>query len=62
MKSIITIENAEKVCHDISDLLCWWEGFKMGLKINSESTDYIIAQNGINAIRELNINIKSKLI
>ncbi len=56
----IQIDKAKHVTEDIADLLCWWEGFKMGLK-TSDNDHFIIAQNGIDAIRQLNLKIKDEL-
>jgi hypothetical protein len=60
-KIVIEIEKPEEVSHNLSDLLCWWEGFKTGIQINNEFPQSFVAQNGINAARELNIAIKDKL-
>lgn len=57
----IEIENAHNVSAQLSDLLCWWEGFKMGLKASGENPGYIVAENGIETARELNIQIQQRL-
>ena len=57
---VITIKDAEKVSHNIADLLCWWQGFNTAMKMNDEYFNPI-ALNGIDEVRELNILIKDKL-
>lgn len=60
-KSInIQLNNADSISHDIADLLCWWEGFKMGLKL-SDNDHFIVAENGIERIKTINIKIKEQL-
>ena len=60
MKVNIDIEQADNVASDLADLLCWWEGFKIGLK--SAGVDhFIVAENGIEAARNLNVKIKDAL-
>lgn len=61
IKISIEIEDAERFRDELADLLCWWEGFKMGLKVNPDSSQYIIADNGIDKVKELNIKIKDKI-
>lgn len=58
----IEIDNAESVSNDLSDLLCWWEGFKIGLKVGNDSSHFMVAENGVEAARSLNIKIKDQLI
>jgi hypothetical protein len=62
-KQSVTIEinNAQKVCDDLADLLCWWSGFKIGMKINSENCEFIIAEHGIEAAKDLKIKISDRL-
>lgn len=60
MKVTIQIDQADNVASDLADLLCWWEGFKIGLK--SAGVDhFIVAENGIEAARNLNVKIKDAL-
>jgi len=55
----ITIENPEKIVHDLADLLCWWQGYKCGLKAAGPYTDTeFVADNGIEAARKLSEKIK----
>ena len=56
----ILIHDAEQVAHDLSDLLCWWEGFKTGMMLKDEYYSSI-AEHGVKAAQELNILIKYKL-
>ena len=57
MEVTIEITDAEAVSHDISDLLCWWQGFKEG-----KGEDFNpVANHGIEAARKLNIQIKDEL-
>jgi hypothetical protein len=59
-KITIEIDNPESVTHDISDLLCWWQGFSTGM--NHRDDDFNpVAGHGIEAIRKLNIKIKDKI-
>ena len=55
----IEIENAESVTQDLADLFCWWEGFKMGLKLADPygSDNSPVASNGVEAARQLRIKI-----
>jgi hypothetical protein len=54
---------AEKFSYDIADVLCWWQGFKAGIKQGEDfGEDYTsICNDGIKAIREINIRIKDEL-
>lgn len=54
-KVTIEIENAESVVLDLADLFCWWEGFKMGLKLGDPYGREItpVASNGVEAARKL---------
>jgi len=56
----VPIPNAELFSHNLSDLLCWWEGFKFGLKI-SGTDHFIVAEYGIEAIRKLNEQVKAEI-
>ena len=56
----ITIENAEKVSHNISDLLCWWDGFSEALNLN-DGNFYPVANHGIKELQDINIKIKQLL-
>ena len=58
----ITIENPENVTSDLADLLCWYEGFRLGLSIGSNSEiPEPVAWNGIEAARKLNLLIKNEI-
>lgn len=60
----ISIDDAENVSSNLADLLCWWQGFKTGLKIDKDEfskVDYSVAENGIKELQELNIKIKKQL-
>jgi hypothetical protein len=57
---VITIFDAETAASDLADLLCWWEGYKMGLKAGGVE-HFIIAENGIEAARKINVDIKDQL-
>lgn len=60
-KSItISITNAELLSANFSDLLCWWEGFKMGLKL-AGIDGAIVADNGIESLQKLNGNLKQEI-
>jgi hypothetical protein len=56
----IEIQNPEEVAHDLSDLLCWWEGFQTGMKMNDEYFSSV-ANNGIKIARDLNSKIKNEI-
>lgn len=56
MSVTIEIDNPESVSHDISDFLCWWEGFKIGLK-TSGIDHFMVAENGIKAALDLHLKI-----
>lgn len=65
MKKITTIhlEDAESLQDDLSDLLCWWQGFRAAARLHSEYPEYLApAQNGIDAARKLNQKIKDALL
>lgn len=51
----IEIKDAEAVAHDLADLICWWEGFKAGLKLGDPYGSDInpVANNGVEAARRL---------
>lgn len=59
----IEIENAESFAHDIADLTCWWEGFRMGLKLADPYVSDInpVAINGVEAARRLRSLINDAL-
>lgn len=61
MTITITIPDPEELSHNLSDLLCWWEGFRMGLSVESSHDGYLVAQNGIDAARKLNIRIRDEV-
>lgn len=60
-KITIEIDKAETVSHNLADLLCWWEGFKMGLKAGDNTDHFMIAENGIEAARDLNCKIRDQI-
>lgn len=47
----IKISDPERVSNDLSDLLCWWQGYKMGL--NLPQTEQLVADFGISAASQL---------
>lgn len=52
---------AARIAHELSDLLCWWQGFKAAVKlVNPDGVYTDMAQNGIEAARDLNILLKEK--
>lgn len=58
MKVCIEVEG--DTVSDLADLLCWWRGFEIGLKLSGHN-DFIVANNGIESVRKLNIQIKEEL-
>lgn len=60
MKVTIEIDNAENVSSDLADLLCWWQGFKYGLRLDG-TDEKPVAENGVEAARQLNLKIKDQL-
>ncbi len=57
----IEIENADSIQLDLADLLCWWDGFKAGIKSESGFGNYPIADNGVQAAKILHCRIKDAL-
>lgn len=52
---------AASLAHDISDLLCWWQGFKAAVRLSNPDGVYTdMAQNGIEAAQDLNLMLKAK--
>lgn len=60
MKITLEINEPEIMSHNLSDLLCWWQGFKTGLHVSGEDR-YIVAEHGIEAARELNIDLRNAI-
>jgi len=56
----LSIRDPESVSHDLSDLLCWWQGFMTGMEKNGESFDSV-AENGINQVRDIRLLINDEL-
>lgn len=57
-----TPEEARKLSHDLSNMLCWWQGFRAGIRTIDEFSSIIgVADNGIKAAQTLNEKIKSKI-
>ena len=57
----ITVPNAFNLSQDLADLLCWWQGFKAGRKLENDCADSFEAENGVNAARKINILLKKEL-
>lgn len=60
MKVTIEIDQADNVSSDLADLLCWWQGFKLGLRFDG-TDEKLVADNGIEAAREINLKIRDQL-
>jgi hypothetical protein len=56
----LSISDAEVVRDNLADLLCWWQGFKAGMKA-SGNEDHYIAENGIEAARDLRLKIGDEI-
>lgn len=52
----IEIDNPQQVAHNLADLACWWEGFKVGRQTTGND-NFIIAENGVDEAR----NLKEKI-
>jgi hypothetical protein len=57
----VQIANAQEVCDSISDLICWWAGFKTGVKMSGQDYELIFGQNGIDTCIDLIENIKKEI-
>lgn len=62
-KIIIEIEDGELARDNLADLLCWWNGFRTGIRLNSldDFHDHKIAEDGIEMTRDLIIKIKDAI-
>jgi hypothetical protein len=55
-------QEVQSLSSNLADLLCWFAGFKAGTRSIEEMSSLLgIAENGINAARELNLKLKAKL-
>lgn len=58
----ISKERAERISHRLSDILCWSEGFKVGIRsIDEFGSGLSPFNNGIAAIRDIQDLLKMKL-
>lgn len=61
MKITIEIDNAESVYENLADILCFWRGFDIGLKLKDE-TGHEICNPAIENIRQLRIKMSDQII
>lgn len=62
MKITIEIPDAEHTSDKLSDILCWWNGYKMGLKTHGElPVEIVNAQDGMETVLDLAITIKTEI-
>lgn len=58
----IDAKKARSLSHDLSDLLCWWQGFDACRRLmNPEGVFVDMAIHGIEAARDINLMLKDKL-
>ena len=58
---VVQIANAQDVCDSISDLICWWAGFKTGVRMSGQDFELVFGQNGIDMCIDLMGNIKREI-
>lgn len=56
----LTKEQLTELTNTLSDLLCWWQGFKLGVEVGNEFVPEAlsIANHSIDQVREINFAIK----